>query len=196
MVAYRKINIAVACNPVHIAKKTRRKAVVGIGIDVSHSMYGEKLEQSIECYGDCLDNFKPKDQVALFTYGSEVSKLHDVMPVQKINKAKDKENIRKSSGGCTAFYDSLILSVNSLGTKLRNKDFRNVTKDAHFQVIMISDGEDNRSKATLQEAANLVANPGVPNFHLVVVGIQMEQSTRETLKGVLCAKTRSRIRNE
>ena len=55
-----------------------------------------------------------------------------------------------------------------------------------------NDGEDNRSKTQLEELAQMVASPGLPNFHLFIVGVGMDSSYSSTLRAALCKKQHCR----
>ncbi|GMI48775.1 hypothetical protein TrCOL_g3994 [Triparma columacea] len=168
---------------------TKRLRLVSAWLqDVSGSMSGQPEREAIGglrlLHDDVLEK---EDCLAVITFGTSVNVLHEPMRVSKVDRVQDERNIRRSAGGMTAIYDALMTCILGLKEKLGNPKFHQVNKDALYQLILVTDGADNSSKAGLDEVAALVARPGIPNFHLVVVGIGMDRGTAATLRSRLCA---------
>jgi hypothetical protein len=132
---------------------------------------------------------EPEDWLSVVCFDSKVEVLHEPMQKKRLNMDIDQRNVLKAGGGMTAIYDALNSCITGLRAKLQDKSFRQINRNAFYQLVLVTDGVDNMSSTTLTEAAALVANPGIPNFHLVVVGIGMPRGTSDTLSRILCAAT-------
>lgn len=169
--------------------KTKRLKLVAAWLqDVSGSMWGDRCRRALDglslFHSDVLHD---DDYLGVLTFDSSVNILHAPMKVGKIDKDADRRKIAKAGGGCTAIYDSIKVCVDNLKDKFSDVKYAHINKDALFQLVLVTDGGDNSSRTSLSDAAALVARPGIPNFHLVVVGIGMGSSTAATLRDTLCA---------
>lgn len=161
-------------------------------MDTSYSMHGDRIIAA--CDGlDLFHNevFGKDDYMGLLVFDSRVIMLHEPMMVKKVNRAFDRKDILRTAlnGRSTAMYDALHTGLTSLKDKLNDPNFKHLKSgDSVFHIVMLTDGCDNSStKASLSSVSALVANSGIPNFHLTVVGISMPRDTTAELRSTLCA---------
>jgi len=84
-------------------------------------------------------------------------------------------------------YDAVGASIQGLQAMTKDRQYAAVTQDAVYQLLLLTDGGDNYSSDfTLAALTDLVAHPGLPNFHLVVVAVSMSDRDKQKLRG-LCA---------
>ncbi|GMH80144.1 hypothetical protein TL16_g08421 [Triparma laevis f. inornata] len=159
-------------------------------MDTSYSMHGDRIIAA--CDGlDLFHNevFRKDDYMGLLAFDSRVIMLHEPMMVKKVNRAFDRKNILRTAlnGRSTAMYDALHTGLTSLKDKLNDPNFKHLKSgDSVFHVVMLTDGCDNSStKVLLSSVSALVANSGIPNFHLTVVGISMPRDTTAELRSTL-----------
>ena len=85
-------------------------------------------------------------------------------------------------------YDAIGASIVGLQQMTKDVRINRVTPDAVYELLLLTDGGDNySSQYTLQEVADVVAHPGLPNFHLILVAVEMSVRDKENLQTVLCA---------
>jgi hypothetical protein len=166
----------------------RKKLVFGWIQDVSASMDGDRIDASLRGFDHMFrDVCLPTDYMGVVTFSDEMKNLHLPMPVHKIDPARDKASIRTAVQGCTRMYDALGTSIQGLQSMAKDRSYAAVTQDAVYQLLLITDGADNRStEFTLATLTELVAHPGLPNFHLVLVAVSMRDHDKQKLQG-LCA---------
>jgi hypothetical protein len=166
------------------AAPQRKKLVFGWIQDVSTSMEGRQLDTSLKGFDFVFNEIcEPSDFLSVVTFSDEVTVLHQPMPVHKISAEKDKQNIRKNLGGCTACYDAVASSILSLQDMTKLDSYKAITQDAVYELLLLTDGADNSStKYSLQQLTDLVARPGIPNFHIVVIAVSMAGSDKAKLK--------------
>jgi len=159
--------------------------------DVSGSMHGPRINASLEGLELMFrEVFQPTDLLSVVTYNGSICNLHMPMQVAKVDQERDKQGIldaMKKDGGYDKAYDALGGVIRSLQSMVRDPKYRAVCNDAVYQVLLVSDGGDNAStEFTLQTLSALVAAPGIPNFHLVVVAVQMSAHDAAKMQA-LCA---------
>jgi hypothetical protein len=159
--------------------------------DVSGSMSGSRIEASLEGFDHMFQEVcGPTDYLGVVTYNGDLNTLHLPMQVQKIDASRDKDGIRNGLRGNTAYdrmYDAVGASIRGLQAMARDERYAAVTEGAVYQLLLLTDGGDNySSEFTLATLTELVAHPGLPNFHLVVVGVSMADRDKQKLRG-LCA---------
>jgi hypothetical protein len=172
------------------ARVSKTKLVFGWIQDVSGSMRGRRIERSLEGLDYMTrEIFKPNDFLGVMAYNGDINTMHAPMPVKKVDMERDKAAILRGIDGNSAFdrmYDSIGKCIKGLQAMVRNEDYIAVTKDAVYKILLLTDGGDNySSEYTLEQAAELIAHPGLPNFHFVVVAVEMSARDKQKLQ-VLC----------
>jgi len=161
----------------------RKKLVFGWIQDVSGSMAGSRINTAIEGFQFMFrEVFQPEDFVGVVTYNQFINSLHLPMPVKNVNVVRDIDAIKAGflkgahSDKC---YDALGDTIEGLKAISRDRSFRAVTENAVYQVLLVTDGGDNASvKFTLRQITELVARPGLPDFHLTVVAVNMSPTDK------------------
>ena len=167
----------------------RKKLVFGWIQDVSGSMSGKRIEASLEGFDYVLQEVcQPTDYMGVVTYNGDLNTLHLPMQVQKIDSSRDKAGIRNGIKGNAAYdrmYDAVGASICGLQAMARDKQYSAVSRDAVYQLLLLTDGGDNySSEFTLATLTELVAHPGLPDFHLVVVAVSMSERDKQKLRGL------------
>ena len=173
-----------------VEQPTRKKLVFGWIQDVSGSMAGGRIQSSLAGLDYmCSEVFQPTDFLGVMTYNGEVRTLHSPMPVKKVDIARDKIAIEAGLRGQAAYdrmYDSIGTCITSLQAMAQSDEYRAATEDAVYEILLLTYGGDNySSQYTLRQAAELVAHPGLPNFHFIIVAVSMSESDKKKLR-VLC----------
>jgi hypothetical protein len=127
---------------------------------------------------------RPTDFFGVTTYNGDLNTLHLPMPVCKIDSSRDKVGIRKGVGGSTRTYDAIVSAISNFQAMSKDERYKAITEDAVYEILLLTDGGDNCSEATLQQAAELVARPGLPNFNFIVVAVSMSESDKAKLQTI------------
>ena len=110
-------------------------------IDISGSMYGEKIHQVKESLKILVDMMNEKDRIALVLFSSNASLLNDLEYLTKENKEKIKKKIEEiNATGGTNIASGLQIAVDIL-KKEKNTPKENESRSS--SVILLSDGCDN-----------------------------------------------------
>lgn len=161
-----------------------RRLALQVDIDASYSMQGSRMETAVHGLSSLLDVLRPTDLCGVSTFSTEVQNLHRVMQRSKVDAGKDAVNVRANTarGGATAFYDAVIKGIEGLK---QAKDYLRSRQDRQcmpeFEHVVITDGGDNSSRASLAEVAALVAKPGLRDYQFVVIGVGIDDATASTL---------------
>jgi uncharacterized protein YegL len=100
----------------------------------------------------------------LILFNSSAHKEHKLIRKMYLDWEKDKKNMVASGG--TALYDAIEIAIN---TYPKNKKYQN----DQVEMVVLTDGEDTTGKS-VQSVKDLVASPGIRNFHLFVIGVGIE----------------------
>lgn len=146
--------------PVHDA---RLKAVNGaldplvvvLVMDTSKSMTGDALAKSQLAAAGLVAKLYPNDYVCVYRFATEVSEPH-VCSTDK--ESASKAIAQLTAGGNTSLYDVLV----EVGKRHANRADRQA-------IILLSDGADNNSKATREQALNDIAKTNVPVYAIGLV---------------------------
>jgi hypothetical protein len=113
-----------------------------------------------------------------------VKKLHHPIAFAQVDTERDFSTLLAANGGSTAIYDAIKQGVMDLRTthRLQTKQRNCVPVYEH---LIITDGSDNSSSCCLEEVAALVAAPGLPNYHLIVIAVGISERAAEAMK-TLC----------
>lgn len=113
-------------------------ASIGIIYDISGSMGSGKIERSRRALERFLQTSHPADEFSLITFNDKVQLLAD--RTRNGNEILDKTSLLKARGS-TALYDAVYLGVDRVIRGSHNKR----------ALLIISDGQDNRSRFSYPE---------------------------------------------
>lgn len=130
-------------------------ASVGIVFDVSGSMRGEKIIRARDALARFIQTSHPEDEYSLISFNNSAELLLD--------RTRDSEALlSKFSGvnpnGNTVFYDAVGLGIEALSR----------TRYARRALIVISDGEDNRSRSTFSQIKRNIEESGVTIYTILI----------------------------
>lgn len=138
--------------------QNRKRADIVLLVDVSGSMEGDKIEQVKAGLGTFLTRIVPEDRVGLVTFSS--SATVDVPPdtLTKSRIALDDAIGRMRASGKTALYDGLLTAKQALDDLPPTED------DRIKAIVLLSDGIDNSSAATLDAVKQEFDESGISIF--------------------------------
>jgi Ca-activated chloride channel homolog len=143
---------------------------IGIVIDNSSSMR-DKREKVNQAVLNLIRASNPKDEIFVVNFGESPYLDQDfTSDVNLLQVALHKTTTR----GTTALYDAVVASSTHLN------------KDAHLEkkvLLVITDGQDNMSQETLQEAARKLQQPNGPTLYTIgLLGSGLEARGRDALQ--------------
>eukprot|EP01039_Chlorochromonas_danica_P007225 gene7225-7991_t len=168
---------------------SRPQLIFSLVQDVSGSMSGSKIDASLQGLNVLYEEvFQPTDLLGVVTFANEVKVLHRPMIVDKIDRDRDSRSIRAEIGGGTALYDAIGQVIQGIIKDRQDPKHRVLHKQAVYELVIITDGEDNCStRYTLDQIAALVAEPGIPHFHLTILGVDINASYAARITNTLCS---------
>ena len=130
-------------------------------IDMSHSMYGPKLNRALEAARQFATLLAPGDRLQVIAFNRQMMRLHgfDDDPAQMpstLTSSMGAALASIGSTGSTALYDALLVATNDL-VKSRGGALPE-TRDV---IIVLSDGEDTSSRVGFEEVLPVVRRSGV-----------------------------------
>jgi tight adherence protein B len=141
-----------------------------LALDTSGSMRGQKLKAAKKAAVDYVDAL-PKDvKVGLLTFNDKVT-VEVSPPTTDRQKVIDQINAVKA-GQKTAVYDAVLAGLDQVQTPSAER------------LVLLSDGGDTASAATLDEVTSRIASTGVP---IDVVALAPGVAHAEVLKGMSTA---------
>jgi Ca-activated chloride channel homolog len=147
---------------------------MGIVVDNSGSMQ-DKREKISEAVMNLIRASNPQDQVFVVNFGTEAYLDQDFTSDPNLLRAALHQ---VSTRGSTALYDALVAS----DTHLRNNS--RLEKKA---LLVITDGQDNMSQQTLQEASRRLQQANGPTLY--AIGLLGIQGRGRSALQALCAGT-------
>ena len=142
-------------------KKEKKLDVVFI-LDKSGSMGGQE-ENTISSFNEYLEkekNNKYNTYITTVLFSDTYSILHDRIPVKKVKKLTNKDYF---VGGCTALYDALGNTINSMKQKDTDK----------VLFIIITDGYENASREYKKDDIKNLINKN-KDFEFIYVGADID----------------------
>jgi tight adherence protein B len=137
----------------------RAKSIV-LAIDRSRSMVGEPIVNAVAAARSFVAAKPLEDRIAVVTYATEPIMLTGFQ-TSTTDADSALRSISVNPVGGTTLYDAVVLSSNSLASETY----------LGRVVIMVTDGNETRSEATLDEAVAAAQNAGAAVY---VVGIESE----------------------
>jgi tight adherence protein B len=141
-------------------------------IDESGSMKGEAIAAEAEAAAKFIDAMRPGDLAAVQAFNEEFRTLQTFTDDKEALKASLAQLDPKKE---TALYDAVIKAIASFGTTPSGR--------ARY-VILLSDGGDTASTATLDQALAAVRSSGIPVY---VIGLKTTEFDSGPLVGVVDA---------
>ncbi|MBI1762718.1 MAG: VWA domain-containing protein [Acidobacteria bacterium] len=148
-------------------------ASVGVVFDVSGSMRGEKVIFAREALARFIQTSHPEDEYSLISFNDSARLLFD--------RTRDGEALLAQFGsvhpqGNTALYDGVALGLEALAHG----------RYAKRALIVISDGEDNRSRSTFNQVRRKLQESGV-TIYTILIGSPPPHSNGGIVMGQLAA---------
>lgn len=130
-------------------------------IDMSHSMYGEKLNRAIDAAAAFAAALRPGDRLEVIAFNQRAVQLHgfedDASRVPTTLKSSmGAALVSIGSTGSTALYDALLVGINDL-VRLRG----NALAETRDVIVVLSDGDDTSSRVGFEEVLPVVRRSGV-----------------------------------
>jgi len=163
-------------------------------VDTSSSMKGSKMKKAIQGLRFLYEEFiepNPTSSIGVSTFGKTVTVLHRPMLSGRVDLDRDVDSIEAAigKGTGTALYDAIGESVKSMIDMRNDPTHREFHEHAVYEFFVLTDGEDNRSRRyTLQTLGELLHHPGLPHFHLTIVGVRMGRTYGEQINSTLCCQ--------
>jgi VWFA-related protein len=136
---------------------------------------GPTLSQTREAITQVVNNLDPRDDVSLFAFSG---RPYSLQPFTRDHSAIIKQETSLHSFGSTSLYDS----VDTAGFTLQSGCY------ARRILVVISDGIDNTSSKSLQEAAHHITLGGISAY---AIAIGSADATASSLSGVTAFVTNS-----
>ncbi|PMP81524.1 MAG: hypothetical protein C0183_12075 [Roseiflexus castenholzii] len=136
----------------------RKRADILLVVDVSGSMEGDKLEAAKAGLGTFLSRILPEDRVGLVTFSTESRLVVPPAPLSDTRIRLDDAIAVMRAQGRTALYDALIDGKEALDSLPSTDD------DRIRAIVLLSDGLDNSSRATLEQVRLAFEESGISIF--------------------------------
>ena len=108
------------------------------------------------------------DSYALCAFSDGVTTLHRAMGRSSVDMARDMAGIEAAMGGRTALWDGIQSAIVSVQAYQKEGLARGRPS---YEVVIITDGQDNSSTTSFEQVCALAAKPGIPDFNLIVVAV-------------------------
>lgn len=138
--------------------QNRKRADIVLVVDVSGSMEGEKIEQVKAGLGTFLQRIVPEDRVGLVTFASTATLGVAPEPLGENRIALDTAIQDMRAVGKTAMYDALLVGKQALDALPATDE------DRIKAIVLLSDGLDNSSAATLDQVRQEFDESGISIF--------------------------------
>jgi Cys-rich protein (TIGR01571 family) len=154
-------------------------------VDASGSMAGGRWRQAQNGIRACLNQLSDNDFVGLITFADKVN----VVDMNMKKELKSAGFFTMSPGGQTALYDGVAQMVLH-ATKTHLKLTQEVKAQALgigviTYVVVLTDGDDTRSKLKLEETQVLLREINkLNNFKILFAGIMLDDNSRQTLRAL------------
>lgn len=155
-------------------------------LDTSGSMAGKMLRDvqssALDIFGSIVDT---QDRVEVCAFGSTVS--HPLPLAKKDTAAFQTCMASLKASGQTALWDAIVATIDRVAEQKFNQNKR------FEEVVIFTDGDDNKSQHTFLDVVAKVARPGcVLKLFVIAVGSGVSEVTREQLAAV-CAPAHAKL---
>ncbi len=142
----------------------KKKSEVYMLVDTSGSMDGEKIQNAREALRLFIEKLPAENRVGLVTF-SETAETSIQMEPLESNKEKITSGVSELyPSGTTALYDGLLQSIKNIEQQ-ENKD------DVIRAILLLSDGKDTASKATLGDVVEKLQASQTSDTPILVIPI-------------------------
>jgi Ca-activated chloride channel family protein len=143
----------------------KKQADVLLVLDTSGSMDGENIVQAKAAANIFLDNMPPQNRVGLVGFNDSVDLLVAPAPIEG-NQAQVRGQINAlTTQGNTSLYDALAEAVEIL------KESGSSGDDRIQSIVLLSDGQDTNSQASLQQISQLLVSSREDRNPIIVIPI-------------------------
>lgn len=136
----------------------RKRADILIIVDVSGSMEGEKLEAAKAGLGTFLSRILPDDRVGLIIFSTDSRVVVPPAPLSDVRIRLDDAIATMVAQGKTALYDALVDGKEVFDALPPSDD------DRIRAIVLLSDGQDNASRTTLEQVRLAFEESGISIF--------------------------------
>jgi Mg-chelatase subunit ChlD len=146
-------------------------------LDTSGSMAGGFLEACKTAMLDLYSTLEREDGISLHQFDNSMRILQPIDMLSKIDRAGFERKVHAlSANGGTALHDAL---VHGMAEAKKAHDWASTRGKRTQRLIVLTDGEDNASRATLAMAREAIRKPGIPTckVYFVAVGAAIGSST-------------------
>jgi hypothetical protein len=166
------------------------KLVLCSAVDASYSMSGTPCRNAIDALvgekGVVRSLLRPTDLFGCCTFSDEVRNLHHPSELTKIDLGRDAKSILSNTekGRSTAIFDAIKQGISDMRKTLQIVRKQSGGKKQHLclEHLVITDGADNSSSTSFTEICELVAKPGLPHYHLLIIGAGMQDEEQATMQ--------------
>jgi Ca-activated chloride channel family protein len=128
----------------------KKQADVLLLVDNSGSMMGPKIEQAKKAAHIFLNKMPSQNRVGLISFNSNVNTLVELVPYEGNQNLVRQELNKLQAFGNTALYDAISQAIDKL-KNVGHRDQRRIKA-----VVVLSDGQDTISKATLRNVVSQI----------------------------------------
>jgi hypothetical protein len=163
------------------------KSVV-LAIDRSRSMVGRPLADAIDGAQAFVSAMRPSDRVAVITVGKRATQVADFTPASEAQNALRGIRVEPVEG--TALWDGAALGARMLGAE----------QGRGRAVVLLTDGNNTKSSATVQAAADAARKAGAIVYVIGIEGPQfnpgpLRELARDTGGSYVGARTSRELRS-
>jgi uncharacterized protein YegL len=176
-------------------KRERKRLIFQVSVDVSPSMsmHGNRIKTVNRGLQTIFDDLVHDDDFfGCSVFHGSVVRLHRMMKKTGVDLARNKSTINEihQTAGGTAIYDA---AIEAGGTAIYDAAIEGIDEIDRFQSSMgrdndvyehliITDGEDNSSDSSLKDAIARISQPGIPNYHLTLVAVNIAGKHRHVME--------------
>lgn len=136
----------------------RKRADIMLVVDTSGSMEGDKLELAKAGLETFLQRILPDDRVGLITFDSSARTVTPLAPLSENRIALQTAIGAMRANGKTAVFDALELARQEL------EQLPRLEEDRITAIVLLSDGADNSSSASLEQISRSFDETGISIF--------------------------------
>jgi Mg-chelatase subunit ChlD len=139
-------------------------------VDASGSMssYVERVTDAVQRFIDAQGQMKGDFQLSLAQFDTEYTSLFTGPIAKQIEAAKSEFAQKYQIGGATALRDALVRSIRDAEREIQSA----ASKPKKTVITLITDGDDNASRTTVQEVKRLVEEKVKQGWIFLLLGVE------------------------